>query len=197
MVIAGPVEPGFGALPSHIDHQGIALPTPARPAHPGWGGSFLFPIHADDPGGARKLIGHEDIRTRSLDDLKGKWHVGGAWNAGHVTLQFRIAHGVPLLVLADISERALFEVLFLPGERLRLIGNFAAFNDALPRRTGGICTVDFRMRSGLCVVVLQIPICRNKSLPDSVQVRMAVCHARWPVRGKLTARRRLLANGGR
>src|SRR3989442_9829720 len=103
MVIAGAVEPGFLTQSSHIDYQRIALPMPARPAHPGWSRSFLLPIHPDDPGGARELIRHEDVRTRSLDDLKGKRHICGAWNAGHITLQFRIAHAVPLLVLADVS----------------------------------------------------------------------------------------------
>src|SRR5213593_218701 len=154
VVIAGAVEPGFGTLAGYVDYQRIALPTATVPAHPGWGRRLLLPVHTDDPGGAGELICHQDVGAGSLNDLKRKRQVRRARDAGHVTLEFRIAYIMPLLIDADVGPSPVLKVLSLPGQRFGLVRNFAAFHHALSRRPAAIGAHDFRMWSRLGVVVL-------------------------------------------
>src|SRR6266581_6427555 len=88
---------------------------------------------------------------------------------------------MPLFVAAHVGGRPLFEVLFLFLQRPWLIWNFAALHDALSRRAGAIFGHDFRMRSWLGFVILKIPVRSDERLPNSIQIRMAVGHARGTI----------------
>src|SRR5262249_9646721 len=88
-----------------------------------------------------------------------------------------ISEVVPSLVATDVNRSALFKILFLFLQRRRLVRNFSALNNALPCGAGPICSYEFGVQPGLCLVVCQIPICSYKCLPYSIQVRMAICQA--------------------
>ena len=197
VVIPSPVEPRLLTQSGDVNDQGIAFPASARPTHPRIRRSLWSRIHTDRAGRACELIRHEDVRARALDDLKRKRHVRRARHAGHVALQFRIAGRMPLLVVADVHFHSLFKVGFLFCQRLRFVRNLPAFDDTLPCGARPIRAHDFRMRSWLGLMILNIPIrSKNKRLPNPVQVGMTVRHARRSVCRKRISGSGLLTRGG-
>ena len=100
---------------------------------------------------------------------------------------------MPRLVVADVDPQPILEVGFLFRERIRLVGNVAAFDDALSGRAGAIRTTELGMRTRLGLVILKIPVRRDECLPDAVEIGVAVGRARRAICGwKLRARRRTL-----
>src|SRR5688572_7886678 len=87
--IAGPIEPRLVDEAGHVDHQRIAVPPAARPAHPVVGGAIVHLVHVDQPAGTRERVGNDDL-VRPLDDLKRKRHVRGPRHARHVALRLGI-----------------------------------------------------------------------------------------------------------
>src|SRR5262249_25284673 len=147
------------------------------------GRRLLLPVHADDAGGARELVRHQDVRTRALHDLKREGHVGRARHAGHVALHLGIAEVVPRLVAAYVDLQPIVETRFLFRQRLGLIVNLAALDDALARGPGAVRTNELVVGAGLGVVILQIPVRRNHRLPDAVEVGVPVGRARRAIGG--------------
>src|SRR5262245_36266593 len=109
-----------------------------------------------------EFVRHRD-QLGALNDLERERHIGGSWNAGHVTGRLgRICALTPLVVR------------FLLSESSGLIWNYAALNHTLPRR-----------HTQRRVVILKVPRGRIQYLPDAVQIRLAVRRARnaaWPLR---------------
>jgi hypothetical protein len=100
---------------------------------------------------------------------------------------------VPRLVAADVHPQSILEVGLLLRERLGLVGNVAAFDDALSGRAGAIRPGEFRMRTRLGLVILQVPVRGHQGLPDTVQIGVAIGRARRAIPGwKLRTRRHTL-----
>ena len=104
---------------------------------------------------------------------------------------------MPLLVVADVGGAALLEVLFLLRERPGLIRNLAAFDDALAAGAGAVRAVELRVKAGLRLVILQIPVGGDERLPDAAQIGMAVGAMRGAVRGRLRESQRHAERDGR
>src|SRR5262245_22753213 len=184
VIVAGAIEPCLFALSRHVDDKSLTLPSSARPSHPRVGGRVLLPVHAHDTRRAGELVREQDVRARPLHDLKWERHVGGARHTGHVALHLRIAEVVPRLVAAHVDAQAVVEVALLLRERLRLVGNLAAFDDALSRRAGRVRAAELGMWTRLGVVILQIPVGGHHRLPHAVQIGMAVGRALRAERGR-------------
>ena len=90
---------------------------------------------------------------------------------------------MPRLVVADVDPQSILEVGLLSCERLRLVGNLATFDDALSGRAGAIRTCELRMRTRLGLVILKVPIRRDKCLPDTVEIGVAIGRARRAIGG--------------
>src|ERR1700680_3264828 len=161
-----------------------------RPSHPaiGWsilGDGLVVRVHVDRAHAPCKFISKQD-RVCALNDLKWKGHVISAWHTGVVTLEFGIAGVVPMRVARDIYDHALFGVGLLLCQGFGLVRNFAALHDALSARPGAIRAHKIRMRAGLRIMVLNIDVRSNKSLPDATEVGFAVGGVRRFVGGELT-----------
>ena len=65
---------------------------------------------------------------------------------------------MPRQIIADVDDRPLGEVLFLFRQRPRLVRDFTALDDALPRRLCVVRALELRMKTRLRVVVLNVPI---------------------------------------
>ena len=113
----------------------------------------------------------------------GNGIVGRARHARHVALHLGIAERVPRLGITDIDAQAVREVGLLLLERFRLVGNLSTFDDALARRAGAVGSGQLGMRTGLGLVILEIPVRRDERLPDAVQVGVAVSQSRCAIGG--------------
>src|ERR1700730_7314651 len=161
-----------------------------RPSHPaiGWrilGNGFVVRVHVDRANAPCKFISKKH-RVCALNDLKWKGHVISAWHTGVVTLELGITGVVAMRVARDIYDHALFGVGLFLRQRFGLVRNFAALHDALSARPGAIRTHKVRMRAGLRIMVLNINICRDKSLPDAAEVGFAISGMRRFVGRELT-----------
>src|SRR5438094_4731050 len=99
-----------------------------------------------------------DYRIRRLQNLKRVWQIYGSRKAGKITLFHRV------------GGQAIFEILFLLGQRVRLVGNFSTFNNTESRR--------YLVSTS---VVQKIPVRRVADLPNALQVGVAVRRARRSV----------------
>src|SRR5438552_4436647 len=130
-------------------------------------------IHIDGAYSALVLINHQDFQ-RSLENLKSERHVVCARHTRPVTLQFRVASVVAMRVVGGLHGRALFQVFFLLCQSLRFVRNDAALDYALPSGTRAPHPHNFGMRSGLRRMRLNVPIRCDESLPNAVEIRLAV-----------------------
>src|SRR5207253_4022776 len=144
---------------------------------------------------AGEFVRDQNVGTRSLDDLKGKRHVGRTRHAWHVALEFRIAEIVPRLVVADVDLHPVFEVALPLGERRRLVRNLPAFHDALSRRPSAVRAEQLRVRPRLRLVVFEVDIRGDERLPQAVQVGTTIGQARRLVGRERLGGRRLLTGG--
>src|ERR1700687_5802486 len=181
MEISGPVEPGLLAESCHVDNQRIPFPMAARPTHPRISGSLPLPIHTDAPSGARELIGDQDVWARTLDDLKGKRHIRRAWHSRQITFELRVAKVVPLLVVGDVNHHPFFAVLLPLRQRPRLVWDLTVLHHTLSRGLLAGGTHELGKRSRLPLMVLNVQIGRDESLPQTVQVGLTVGHTGRPV----------------
>src|SRR5579859_3301512 len=171
-----------------------------RPSHPaiGWsilGNGLVVRVHVDRAHAPSKFISKED-RVCALNDLKWKGHVISAWHARVVTLELGITGVVAMRVARDIYDHALFGVGLLLCQRFGLVRNFAALHDALSARPGAICAHKIRMRAGLRIMVLNIDVRSDKSLPDATEVGLAIGCVRRLVRRELARGWNLVLGGG-
>src|SRR5438067_784477 len=160
MEIPGPVEPGLIVQTRHVDDETIALPVADRVPHPTVSRAWRRLVHVDRAGGARILIGHQDD-VRTLNNLKRIGHIRGARHARQITLDFRV------------SDQAVFKVLFLFRGRRGQVGDIIPLHDAWPRRHCADRTEGHHL-SRSRRMLLEVPVCRVDSLPDTVQVWFAV-----------------------
>ena len=100
-----------------------------------------------------------------------------------------------MIVTGDVHNHSLFGVSLLLCQRFRPIGDLPALDDALSPRPLVVGAHNIRVRTGLCIVVLNIDIRRHKSLPDSVEIGLAVSRVRRLVGRKLPRRRNLRPPG--
>src|SRR5262249_34180743 len=102
-------------------------------------------------------------------DLKRIALIGGAWDARHVALDFRVACQPVCPVFVSF------------GQRFRPVRNLPALNDTHSRGHAERGT-QRRHRSLTRGVVLDIPIRGIEGLPDSAQIGFTVSGTRRPVR---------------
>src|SRR5262249_60623765 len=86
-------------------------------------------------------------------------------------------------VLADVREeegvgmQPLIEQLLPPGERLGLVGNRSAFDNAVTRGLSEIRSQQVRIRRRQGAMFFEVPVRRVDRLPEPVQIRLAVGRA--------------------
>ena len=174
MEITRPVEPAQVVEISGIHNQGLPFPMAVGPSHPTVRGG-VFVIHVNGAKAARILKDHHDV-LRILNDLKRVRHIHGARDTRQIAFDFRI------------QVHPIGEVFFLLLERLGLVRNRTAFNDAKPGSNG-----EFRAElpewAGSRSMAFDVPICRVHGLPDTVQVWFAILCARCSIGGRLSGRR--------
>ena len=144
-------------------------------------------VHEDRPHGALVFVDHQDL-VAVLEDLEGERHVVGARHAGTEALQLRVTRVEAVRIVGDLHEHAVLEVVLLLLERLGLIRDGAALDDAHARGLGTPRAHDVVVRTGLGVMGFDVPVRRVDRLPDPIQVRLAVFRAR-ALRGRGRTRR--------
>ena len=186
--VSGPVEPGLVVESRHIDDQSFAFPVADRLSHPGVDWRRTRILQKDIAYSARVFV-IEENRAGALKDLKWVGHVRCARDAGQIALDLRIGSQPVLLVL------------FLPGVRLRLVGDLALHHadagrhrpDSAKRehgrgrhRTVGSRPEGHRRsrRMHFNVVVGFV-----ECLPDSVEIGFAVRRSRRAIGGCLSGER--------
>src|SRR5690606_20256451 len=109
----------------------------------------------------RVLVREQDHVALALHDLERIRHVRRARNARHVALGLRVRRGPAGTVLLALRER------------LRLVWNGSADDDALPGRDRGDRPELPEVLDRLRGVALEIPVGRVHRLPYAVQIRLA------------------------
>src|ERR1700730_4295075 len=89
VMIASPIKPSLLVLALDVNHQRIAFPSSVRPSHPAIGWGICRGTHVDGSNGAPKFVSEKNC-LGVLDDLKGIRQIGGARNASHIALVFRV-----------------------------------------------------------------------------------------------------------
>src|SRR5437867_4349877 len=130
-------------------------------------------IHIAGAYRALVLVNHKYFHRR-LENLKGKRQEIGARTTRPLPLQFRLARVVAMRVVGGLHSHALFEVFFLLCQSLRFVRNDAALDYALPSGTRAPHPHNFGMRSGLRRMRLNVPIRCDESLPNAVEIGLAV-----------------------
>ena len=161
MEIPGGVEPSVGHVVRDFDHEGLPFPPPAGMTHPRIARMLeVRSIHVDHARRARKFVGDQDVVGR-LHDLEREGHVRGARDTRHVALDDGVESQPVLAVRVALRER------LVPVRDLAALHNREPARDR-PERT------HFHDRAGLGGMTFDVPVGGAESLPDSVQVGVAV-----------------------
>ena len=173
MIVARAIEPGLFAEVDAVDDESVAVPAPARVAHPPVDVplGMRVAVHVDLANRVVVLVEDVDL-VRLLHDLERERHEGDARHAGEETSRFRI------------ERRALLRVLPLLRERFRFVRNLVAGHHAA---AGG--------HAKARAVIQKIPRGGIEHLPDALNIRLTVGQLRRRVRRRV--RRRLRARRGR
>src|SRR5690606_8562445 len=108
-----------------------------------------------------ELVREQNDVPFALHDLERVRHIRRARNARHIALGFRVRCGPPRAILVSLRER------------LRLVGNRSADDDALPgryRAEGAELPEGLYRLGGM---PFEIPVSGVERLPNAVQVRLA------------------------
>src|SRR4029079_2643763 len=175
VVVAGTVEPAAVVETRDLDYERVAFPMSVRPTHPAVDGRLFVLRHVHDAIRAREFVDEQDVAV-ALHDLERIRHVRRARNPRHVALGL------------GIRLRPALTILFALSERLGLVRNRAALDDALTRGARGDRAELPEVAQARSGVVLEIPIGAAHRLPDSVHVRLAA-YLRWVVGGTRPERR--------
>src|SRR5262249_24912469 len=102
--ISRPVEPGVLVETGYVDDKRLSFPVTPRAPNPELTRTLFRAVHVDDAARVRKLVGHENLLWR-LNDLKRIALIGGAWDARHVALDFRVACQPVCPVFVSFGQR--------------------------------------------------------------------------------------------
>ena len=159
--VAGRVEPRAPVEVGGVDHQGVALPVPARVAHPEVVGEGMrAAVGVDDADGVGELVGDDHVVGR-LQDAERERHVGDARHPRQKALPHGV-RGQPVRVV-------LLLLLGRPG----LVGDPAALDDA---EAGG--------NAVLGVVGADVPRRGVQHLPEAAEIGVSLRGARAVVAGR-------------
>src|SRR5262245_5144512 len=175
MEIPRPVKPAQVVKIRAIDDERFTFPATVGPPHPAIGRRLRL-LHVDGAERPRKLKDHHDV-IRALDDLKWVRHIHGARNAREVALDLWI------------TGHAVGEVVLFLLQGLRFVRKRAAFDDPYARRNG-IRSAKLIERTGRGAVGFDVPIGLIYSLPNPIQVGLAILRSGRPVSRRLSRARR-------